>query len=359
MDRSLETRTSDRRPWSVLRVACRGFVVSGAALVSGCITRGDVEMLEANLRQQQDIAAGYQSQLGEVREELQIARDEVDQLRSQLAAAGTATPQEVTEPLARVVGVQFNAMMTGGRDDDGKAGPETLTAVLSPHDQDGDLVKLSGDLEVELLDLARSGEEQRIGHWSFTARESRDLWHSGFIASGYQFDLPLKTTPRSGEAVLHGRLTTSDGRQFDTSMPVNLVTATVASTPKGLKPVKNAKPLASGGNASKARLGGGGLHVVDGPAPEEDALREASVQPAGFVSLEDEPEASAGAPATRPVPNPPDDELTWPTETPGDDVPRPFPGKSAEKAKSATAKPMPSGTRTSDNWTDATIPRLQ
>jgi len=332
-----------------------------AAIACGCISRGDMEVLETNLRQQQDLTSGYQRQLVEVREELRVARDEVEQLRTQLASAGNAPTQEVTEPLARVVGVQFNSMMTGGRDADGEPGPEFLTAVLSPHDADGDLVKLGGDLEIELLDLSRSGEEQRIGQWKYSAKESRELWHSGFLASGFQFDVPLKATPRTGQAVLHGRLTTSDGRQFDTSCRVSFASVAAANAPKYLAPPSNSKPLAGAAPRSKARLGGGGLHVTTGASKEwPEPADQTTVQPAGHATLDEEAESTDGEKPAKPVPNPPAGDVEWPAEAADEaEQPRPFPMKPADKSTSATTKRLPSGTRTSDNWTDETIPKLR
>src|SRR5262245_21149148 len=95
-----------------------------ALLFAGCMGRGAVELVDARLRQQQDLTHVFQRQIAELRGELDSARAEVEQLRVQLAQAGNTTPQEQTEPLARVAGIQFNSMMTGGRDIDGQPGHE-------------------------------------------------------------------------------------------------------------------------------------------------------------------------------------------------------------------------------------------
>jgi hypothetical protein len=327
----------------------------GAFVLSGCVGRGDVELLEANLRQQQDLANGFQRQIADLRGELDAARAEVDQLRLQLAQSGGAAPQEHTEPLARVAGIQFNSMMTGGRDTDGQPGHEVVTAVLSPVDRNGELVKLSGHIEIELLDLARSGEEQRIGLWTFPAEEAHKLWHSGFIASGYQLDLPVATSPKHGQALLHGRLLTSDGRQFDATCPISLASIAGPTSPKGLAPPADARPLGSNSRTIRVDAQASPTQVISDTA-------KGAVETAGFVRLEDsgdQPIRVEVAPQSRPVPMPPG------TDPEGAEVireeatpmkPRSGPAGAGAKAR---PKPFPDGVQTSVNWTDATMPLLR
>lgn len=332
----------------------RAVVASGllaSACLSGCVSRGDVELLEANLRQQQDLAVSYQRQLEDLRSELATAHTELQQLRKDLADVGKPALQEQTEPLAKITGVEFNSMMTGGRDADGAPGHDVLTAVLSPHDADGDLLKLAGDIEIELLDLSRSGDKQRIGSWRYPANKSRELWHSGFLASGYQLDLPLTEHPQKGDALLHGRLTTADGRQFDTSYHVTLVGST--SGAPGSLPSDSARPLEVSQRVKRLESAG---KVVPAKATTS---RSAAASRTDFAEREEAAGLSpadgipANDPTRRPVPIPPRDELNdGPPVTKGDGAsPRPFP----EAADFRT--PGKSPVATSDNWTDATIPR--
>src|SRR5690606_5445551 len=149
------------------------------------------ELLEAHLREHQDRVSAYERQVSSLREELVTARAEADQLRRELVALGKDGRQEATEPLARVVGIQFNPMMTGGRDSDDRPGHDVISAWPGTGGRQGDVVKEGGELEIEVLDLTRAAEDRRIGHWKYTAEQARELWHSGFLASGYQLDLPI------------------------------------------------------------------------------------------------------------------------------------------------------------------------
>jgi hypothetical protein len=236
-----------------------------------------------------------------------------------------------------------------------------ITAVLAPHDGDGDLVKLGGELEVEVLDLTRPADQQRIGNWKYSAEQTRELWHSGFLASGFQLDLPVGTVPKTGEVILHGRLKTTDGRQFDTTCPVTLASAeSVVSAPRAMPMPRQSRPVSNAmhkGNPAPAKS-----DVIMASAEVRDEGPKRRTEPAGTASLD---EVTVTPPLSRPVPKPVDlprsNEL--PVVRPGNS-PRPFPGAPAAQEKSSP-RPFPierktaAAIRTSDNWTSDSIPTLR
>lgn len=347
---------SGARPWSSCFTSRLRASYALTLLLAGCASRGSTEVLEANLRQHQDRLSASERQVSTLRHQLASARTEADQLRQELVALGKDGRQEATEPLSRVAGIQFNSMMTGGRDSDGAPGHDVITAVLAPHDKDGDLVKLGGELEIEVLDLTRTGDEQRIGHWKYPAAKARELWHSGFLASGFQFDLPVGAIPKNGEVILHGRLVTPDGRQFDTTCPVTLASAHVAvEAPRALAPPKQSRPVsqsASDGGSLKS----GRSEVITASAEITNDRAGRPVEKAGYAMLDAQDQAAAPArPVPRPFEPPAPDKL--PIVRPGVS-PRPFPAAGGE-SEGSSPRPFPSGIRTSDNWTDESIPHLR
>lgn len=319
----------------------------GVAGSLGCVGGGNTELLEADLRQHQDRLSRYERQVSDLSEELTVARAESDQLRRELVALGRDGREEATRPLVQVAGIQFNSMMTGGRDADGIPGHDVITAVLAPHDRDGDLVKLGGELEVEVLDLTKTGDQQRIGSWKYTAVQTRELWHSGFLASGFQLDLPVKTVPKTGEVILHGRFVTADGRQFDTTCPIALASGEIA--PNGLAPAKNARPLS--GTAPRRTA-----EVIPTTAISPPQRKLHPVEQAGFATLD---ELTPPAAPSRPAPAPIDLPLptSLPLVRPGTSA-RPFPA-AVEEVRSNSPRPFPAPVQTSDAWTDETIPQYR
>ena len=355
MDHGSRTWTSGARPRSNRSAGRWWAFVASSFLAAGCAGRGNAEVLEANLRQHEDRILAYERQVASLREELVAARTESDQLRRELVALGKDGRQEATEPLSRVAGIQFNSMMTGGRDSDGSPGHDVITAVVAPHDKDGDLVKLGGELQLEVLDLTRSPEQQRLGTWKYTAEQARELWHSGFLASGFQVDLPIDSVPKSGEVILHARLVTTDGRQFDTTRPVTLASAEAIEPPRGLPaPPRQPRPVTALPAAHPTKRAPSQVVMASAEIPEPPAAVEAS----GIARLDDAAEA---APAKRPVPEPRD----LPVVRPGTS-PRPFPGTPAAEQNSGP-RPFPvnpgglgrADVTTSDRWSDESIPYLR
>jgi len=322
---------------------------------AGCVSRGSTELLEANLRQHEDRVAAFERQVTNLQGELASARAEAEQLRRELVALGKDGRQEVTEPLSRVAGIQFNSLMTGGRDADGEPGHDVITAVLAPHDKDGDLVKLGGELEIEVLDLTRSGEDRHLGRWKFSSEQTRELWHSGFLASGYQLDLPVGKTSKEGQVILHGRLLTADGRQFDTTCPVTLAAAGAGGTPGGFSAPSNTRPV-SASTPAGGRARTGKSEVVTASAEFPEARAERPIEKAGFAKMNPVETTSKSANlAPAPIDGPAPDRL--PAGSVGE-TPRPFPG-AAVQPDAGAPRPFPAGIQTSDHWTDETIPRLR
>lgn len=327
---------------------CRWAQPLALLVLAGCLgARGDIELVEARLRQQQDLAERYARDLSTAQSERDAARREADLLRRQLADAGAQPlPAEFTESLFRVRGIEFNSLMTGGRDRDGKAGHDVLVAVLAPRDEHGDLVKIPGAIELEALDLNRPEGERQLGKWTFSPQETRALWKSGAFSAGYQLEVPWTGQPGAEKIILHARLSTADGRQFDATHTVKLKPEAAASTAKS-SPGTRAQPPAPG---------------VPGKATLTNALHE-EFQP---VSTERVPRPASTPLASEPipsVPSPSPDAFTPPESG----APRAANSGDGADAPSTEAKPQdadqprpfPDGLKTSDVWTDATIPFLR
>ena len=208
----------------------------------GCVTRGNVELLESELRQHEDQVHALHMQLAEADSDLTIARKELRILRDQLAEEGELDLlPEQAESLYRVEGVRVNKFFTGGLDRDGEPGDDLLTVVLAPYDKHGETVKLPGALELEAIDLTNPGSARSLGVWRYSAQEVADHWQSG-LTSGFQFRMPWHKLPTSPHIVLHARYATVDGRRFGTSEEIkvdpipNLNSIADAETPKADAP---------------------------------------------------------------------------------------------------------------------------
>lgn len=70
------------------------------------------------------------------------------------------------------------------KDNDGKK--EKLIVYLKPEDEEGDAVKASGAVDVELWDLARGDGEALVGKWHVDAQSLRQQWVATMITINYR-----------------------------------------------------------------------------------------------------------------------------------------------------------------------------
>jgi len=354
----------------------RAFIASVLLLTSGCLgARGDIELVEARLRQQEDLNNRYSRDLLAAERERDQARHEADLLRRQIAEGGQqGIPAEFAQSLFAVHSIEFNTLMSGGRDRDGQPGDDVLVAVFVPRDENGDVVKLPGAIELEAVDLSRPEAERQVGKWTFTADESRKLWRSGTFNSGYKLELPLAQDKVADKVILHAKLSTADGRQFNATHTIKLNRGDATAIKTATAPSNSAGSAVI--NADGERPGRATVtpidHVETQPvsasrSPRPQPLSEASQSPTVPV-----PSADAFTPPPVDVGNPFADESnpfadpgagsTAPatSEAPADSstVNKPAPVETPAPTDSQ-ARPFPDGTKTSDRFTDETIPFLR
>jgi len=307
--------------------------VLGAVLISGCAWRGNSELLEAQLRKQEMLIGQYERETSRLQSELTVSRREMDLLRSELATGGgNVVAEETTRSLAKVSGLVFNSLLTAGQSRDELSGDERFHAVFYPHDDQGEIVKLSGKVELEALDLGRTSDQRSLGRWEFSSEESRKLWLAGFLTSGFQVDEAWQSPPVGSKVLLVARLTTLDGRVFE-------ATHTIPIEPISDRPgAPQILPQQARANIIEPASFNAPAQVRPVPDPQE---WEFEIRPA----VKRAPQ-TAGEPLE--VAQPPAASQT-PAALPSAAAP-PLP---------RTAPPFPDGTRTSDNWSEETLPIIR
>jgi cell division protein FtsB len=78
------------------------------------------------------------------------------------------------------------------KDKDGKK--ETLIVYIQPIDQEGDIIKAAGDVDVQLLDLNKKDGPALLGQWRITAQQLKELWFKTLLTVNYRltFDVAGK-----------------------------------------------------------------------------------------------------------------------------------------------------------------------
>ena len=181
----------------------------------GCLGRGQADLLQARLREQQQQLAESQSRLESQSQELRMARKEVEGLRGQLAQAGPGSLlPEQSDLLIRASAIRINSMLTAGFDRDEAHGDDTLVVQFTPVDDMGEVVRLPGAVQIRVLDPLLPEGQNTVAEWTFPAAQAHERWVRGLFGSGYQFSLPWQNPPKNAELVVHVKLTPADGREF-------------------------------------------------------------------------------------------------------------------------------------------------
>lgn len=178
----------------------------------GCATRGNVELLEARLRDQEDRNAQLEKSLEQTREETRIAREDADALRGQLAGRGDKVLlPEQADALFRARKLEINQLLTAGVDGDGVPGDEGITTVVTPVDGMGRPIRLPGELVVV---MTPADDDTPFQRWVIPPEESRKLWQRDLLAGGFRLQLPLEGRPPENVRIA-AQLKTADGRMLD------------------------------------------------------------------------------------------------------------------------------------------------
>lgn len=206
-------------------------IVAGSGLVcllcvGGCLSRGNVDLLEARLRQQEDQLRSLQAQTDRAQTELDAARRLNESLSRRLPSAdGSIVPAEHLEQQFRVKEMRINSLLTGGFDRDGQPGDDQLTLQFSVIDNLGAPIQLPGTVKCQIFDPSRS-EGPLIGEWSFDEKQTRSAWVSVLGQPGFRFELPWQTRPASPDLEVRIRFRSVHGDEFETSGAVQVTLPT-------------------------------------------------------------------------------------------------------------------------------------
>lgn len=216
-------------------------------ILSGCRSGGDkkYDLLEAELRTRERELADTQAELNSVRS--------LAQMQPTARASGNEIPASrglICRDITLGTG-------TGGYDADGKPGDEGLQIILVPKDEDGSAVKVPGFLTVAAYDLAKDGTKTPVGLWEISPDKLRSYWQTGLLSSGYKLSLQWHRPPISDKVRIIARLTTLDGRPFETDKDVSI------------KPIPNVNSIPPAG-LPELPPPAGLIPPADCPAPSYD-----------------------------------------------------------------------------------------
>jgi hypothetical protein len=111
---------------------------------------------------------------------------------------------------------------TGGRDDDGLPGDESLQVVMVPKDEEGTAVKVPGRATITAFEITKEGLKTPIGKWEVTAEQLKKTWKTGLLGGGYTVPLQWDRAPTTTKIRIVVRFTLPDGREYEADRDANV-----------------------------------------------------------------------------------------------------------------------------------------
>lgn len=244
-----------------------------ALMLCGCLGRANPDLLQARLREQQEHVVEVERKMETAQADLKRARRESEQLRAELARSGKQiVAAEYNESLVRASKLQINSLMSGGLNRNDQPGDDAVVAYLSLVDDDGEVIKLPGTVELTLLDPSLPEPTRQVGHWRFSAEDCRSKWTRGFTGAGYQFTVGLQQAVQHEQLVLNAKLTTADKRVFDATQLVRVAPGSAEARARVAVPGEVPLPLDDINDPPPSPIGSGpGVATLDDPTlPEWD-----------------------------------------------------------------------------------------
>ena len=112
---------------------------------------------------------------------------------------------------------------TGGFDQDGIPGDESLQVVIVPKDADGTASKALGHATVTAYEITPEGIKRPIGRWEVSNDQLRKSWKQGLITSGYHVPLQWDRPPTTDRLRVSVTFVSADGRPFETDRDVSVI----------------------------------------------------------------------------------------------------------------------------------------
>ncbi|MBI5865268.1 MAG: hypothetical protein HZB38_12310 [Planctomycetes bacterium] len=180
-----QTTRSKRAPLALLGVS-----LVFAPLLSGCGSNTDIDLRREISR--------LQEELKKKDGDLAAQFSTISELNKQLLAARSIKPEDL-DKLFYPEKLTFDSL-TGGENYDGKPGDDGVTVYIRPIDRDGDVVKVAGDIRIELFDLSRA-TDNLIGRYDIPLDAARKLWYGKIGTYHYTVKCPWLHGPPPGDEI--------------------------------------------------------------------------------------------------------------------------------------------------------------
>ena len=131
----------------------------------------------------------------ELKSQIEQSKSEAEQLKRQVQVLSNLPPGVRLEDLYDLQKIRITRY-TNLYDKDKDDKKEKLIVYIQPIDEEGDIVKATGAVDVELWDLNKEDGQAKLGRWHVTPGELKKLWFATLVTINYKltFDVADKIT---------------------------------------------------------------------------------------------------------------------------------------------------------------------
>jgi hypothetical protein len=153
----------------------------------------------------------------ELTRQIEQAEAQNKQLKEQLQVISGLEPEVRLDNLYDVKKIEVTRY-TGFYDKDKDGKKETLIVYIQPIDEDGDIVKATGAVDVQLWDLNKEDGRALLGQWRVEPAELKKDWFATLITINYRLTFDVSDKINSLEGPLTVKVTFTDylsGKVFE------------------------------------------------------------------------------------------------------------------------------------------------
>lgn len=177
--------TAPHRPAPPMTVC----VACAAALAAGCQPTPEIDLQRELDRARETIEAKDR--------QLAARQSALDDCNKLLTTARAFTPDQLSK-IIYPENVQI-AALSGGYGEEGRPGDVGVVVYLQPIDADDDILKVAGDIRIELFDLQMPPGQNQIGVCYYPADKVRKLWYGQLATNHFTLKCPFSTPPKHSE----------------------------------------------------------------------------------------------------------------------------------------------------------------
>ena len=128
----------------------------------------------------------------QLKKQIEQSKTENEQLKKQIQVL-SGLPKDKLKNLYNLQGIKIGGY-TNLYDKDKDGEKEKLIVYIQPIDEEGDIIKAAGTVDVQFWDLNKEDSQALLGEWHVTQKQLKQLWFATLITINYRltFDIADK-----------------------------------------------------------------------------------------------------------------------------------------------------------------------